>query len=81
MFNFDPDKNLIGWLFVCAFAVVVFYALWPYILGFIVLVALVKTGIIYLTVCTRSGVILRGFTPKSARTPWGLWTVMLPVRS
>jgi hypothetical protein len=81
MLNSDPDKNLPIYLFACAFATLVFYSLWPHILGFKVLVTLVETGITYLTPCTRSGAILRGFTPKSARAPWGLWTVMLPVRS
>ena len=40
MLNLDHDKNWVIWLFICAFAFVVLYALWPYILGFIVLYAI-----------------------------------------
>ena len=42
MLKLDPDKNWGIWLFICAFAFVFLYALWPYILGFIVLYAIAK---------------------------------------
>jgi hypothetical protein len=42
MLNLDPDRNWVIWLFIAAFAFIVLYALWPYILGFIVLYAVAQ---------------------------------------
>ena len=42
MLQLNPDKNWIAWLFIGAFALVVLYALWPYILATVIVVALVK---------------------------------------
>ena len=42
MLNRDPDKNWVIWLFICAFIFVILSALWPYILGFIVLYAVAQ---------------------------------------
>ncbi len=42
MLNRDPDKNWVIWLFVCAFAFFVLYALWPYIVAAIVLYAVAQ---------------------------------------
>ncbi len=42
MLNRDHDKNWVIWLFSGVFAFVVLYALWPYILGFIVLYAIAR---------------------------------------
>jgi hypothetical protein len=42
MLNPDHDKNWVLWLFIAAFAFIVLYTLWPYILGFIVLYAIAK---------------------------------------
>ena len=42
MLNSDPDKNWIAWLFVCAFALVVVWEFWPYIVATFVLYAIAK---------------------------------------
>jgi hypothetical protein len=42
MLNLDHDKDWVIYLFICAFAFVVFYTLWPYIVGIIVLYAIIK---------------------------------------
>ena len=42
MLNLDHDKNWVIWLFICAFAFVILYALWPYIVAAIVLYAVAK---------------------------------------
>lgn len=39
---FDPDKNIVGYLFFASFAFAICYTMWPYILGAIVLYAIVK---------------------------------------
>jgi hypothetical protein len=42
MLNRDPDKNWVIWLFITAFAFIVLYTLWPYIVAGIVLYAIAK---------------------------------------
>jgi hypothetical protein len=42
MLNPDHDRNWVIWLFIAAFAFVVLYALWPYIVAAIVLYAIAK---------------------------------------
>jgi hypothetical protein len=42
MLNFDPDKNLLVCLFIVVFAIVVLYALWPYIICAVIVLALGK---------------------------------------
>ena len=42
MLNPDHDNNWVIWLFICAFAFVILYALWPYILTAVVLYAVAQ---------------------------------------
>lgn len=42
MLNLDPDKNCRIYLFGSSIVLVVVFALWPYLLGFIVLYAIAK---------------------------------------
>jgi hypothetical protein len=42
MLKLDHGKHWVIWLFIAAFAFIVLYTLWPYILGFIVLYAVAQ---------------------------------------
>ncbi|MCX6922944.1 MAG: hypothetical protein NT154_07005 [Verrucomicrobia bacterium] len=42
MLNLDHENNWVIWLFIAAFAFVVLYTLWPYIVAPVIVVALVK---------------------------------------